>query len=158
MKQSCDLCGASDAKFLAKVAGTEATVCARCASMGTIIEQVREEPKPTEIRKIEREKQQLAPRTEEVVGDIGKILRKKREEMNLKQEDMGKKIQEHESMVKRIEHGYVPSLKIAHKLEKVIHVKLTEYVNQNEQEYTTGKSGGTMTLGDIMIIKKSEKR
>jgi ribosome-binding protein aMBF1 (putative translation factor) len=60
-------------------------------------------------------------------------------------------------MVKRIEHGYIPSIKIAHKLEKVIHVKLTEMVSEESQDYSSGKSGGTMTLGDIITIKK-EKR
>jgi ribosome-binding protein aMBF1 (putative translation factor) len=49
-----------------------------------------------------------------------------------------------------------PSLKIAHKLEKVLHLNLTEFVNTNEQEYVSGKGGGSLTLGDIMVIKKEK--
>ena len=157
MTQSCDLCGLPDAKYLAKVAGTEAIVCERCASMGTVIEELREAPKPAEVKKIEKKKENFAPRTEEVVEDIGEIVKTKREENDWKQEDLGKKISEHASMVKRIEHGYIPSLKIAHKLEKVIHVNLTEFVKEEEQDYSSGKSGGALTLGDVMNIRK-EKR
>ena len=156
MKQSCELCGSAEAKYFAKVAGTEAPMCEKCASMGSIIEEIQEAPKHSEIIKIEREKQQFLPRTEEVVDNIGEILKNKREENNWTQDQMGDKISEHASMVKRIEHGYIPSLQIAHKVEKVVHVKLTEFVNDNEQGYESGKSGGAMTLGDIMIIKKQK--
>lgn len=154
MKQSCELCGKPGARFKAKVAGTEAIVCDKCASMGTILDEVQEAPKPSEFKKIEREKKEIVQRTEEIVEDLGEIVRKKREENNWKQEELAKKISEHKSMVHRVEHGYMPTLKIAHKLERVLGLNLTEFVNQNEQGYTTGKTGGAMTLGDIMIIKK----
>jgi len=158
--QSCELCGRPGARLKANVAGTESIVCDNCASLGTIIEEVIEK-KPSEIKqeekRIETQKKMFVERSQEVVEDIGEQVRQKREELGLKQEELGHKISEHASMVKRIEHGYLPSLKIAHKLEKVLHLKLVEYVNPNEQEYVTSKSGGAMTLGDIMIIKKQSK-
>ncbi len=160
MTQSCDLCGRPDARFRARVAGTEATVCERCASMGEIIEQVREPPKKSEIKRIERQKRATVrdtDRIEEVVDDIGEKIRHEREELDWKQEELAKKVSEHESMIKRIEHGYIPSLKIAHKLEKVLHIKLTEYVKPTDQEYVSGSSGGSMTLGDMVKIKREKK-
>jgi uncharacterized protein (TIGR00270 family) len=150
------MCGRGEARFKAKVAGMEANVCENCASHGEILEEIREQ-KPAEIRKIEKEKKQIVERTEEIVEDIGEQVRSKREELNLKQEELGKKISEHASMVKRIEHGYIPSLKIAHKLERVLNLKLTEFVNPSEQEYTSSTTGGAITLGDVMIIKKSKQ-
>jgi uncharacterized protein (TIGR00270 family) len=157
MSQSCDLCGAPEARYLAKVAGTETIACERCASHGVIIEELREAPKPSEIKRIERQNQEIIPRTEEVIENIGEIVRAKREENAWKQEDLGKKASEHASMIKRIEHGYIPSLQIAHKLEKVLHVKLTEMASDEEQGVPSAKSGGSLTLGDIMVVRK-EKR
>lgn len=154
--QSCDLCGRPGAHLKAKVAGTEAIVCDRCAAMGTVIEEVRE-PAPREAVKIEKQEKRRAERQEEVVEDIGELVRAKREELGWKQEDLGKKISEHASMVKRIEHGYTPSLKIARKLERVLRLNLTEFVNPSEQEYTSGRGGGALTLGDMMVVKRSKK-
>jgi ribosome-binding protein aMBF1 (putative translation factor) len=57
-------------------------------------------------------------------------------------------------MIKRIEHGYIPDLHIAKKLEHVLHVKLTELVAQSEQEYVQSRGGGALTLGDVMTVKK----
>jgi len=154
------LCGRSDARFRAKVAGTEATVCERCASMGEIIEELREPPKPSEIKRAERREKatvEKVDRVEEVVGDIGAQVRRKREELGWKQEELAKKISEHESMIKRIEHGYIPSLKIAHKLGQALHIKLTEYVTQSDQEYASSSGGGAPTLGDMVVIKKDKK-
>lgn len=154
-RQSCELCGRNEAKFRAKVAGMEATVCAECASHGRIIEEVREE-KPKEIIRREEKKKRIVETTEEVVEDIGELVREKREELNLKQEELGQKIAEHASMVKRVEHGYIPSIKIAKKLEKTLGLSLVERVNANEQGYSSAKSGGALTLGDIMIIRQKK--
>jgi putative transcription factor len=158
MTQSCDLCGKPDAKFKAKIAGMEAIVCPDCASHGSIIEEIKEE-KPKEIqRRIEKKKKETIKRTEDVVEDIGDQVRAKREELGLKQEELAKKIKEHASMVKRIEHGYLPSLKISHKLEKVLHINLTEYTTASDQEYTQSTKGGVMTLGDMMVIRKGSQK
>jgi len=154
MPHGCDLCGRVGANLRAKVAGTEATVCDRCARLGVVIGEIEEPKKPSEIRKIERKKTEIVERVTEVVEDIGQKVLAKREELGLKQEDLAKKISEHESMVRRIEHGYIPSPNIAKKLEHALHIKLTEQVNPNEQEYASGKGVGALTLGDIMIVKK----
>lgn len=153
--QSCDLCGRPGAHLRARVAGTEAVVCDNCASMGEVIEEARE-PTPKEVQKIVKEKKRREERTEEVVEDIGELVRKKREELGLKQGDLAKKISEHESMIKRIEHGYVPSVKIAQKLGRLLDLTLTEFINPSEQEYTSSKGGGALTLGDIMIVRSKK--
>ena len=66
MPQFCDLCGAREAKFKAKVAGTESMVCENCASLGQITEEFRE-PAPAEIRKIEKKQKEKVERTEDEV-------------------------------------------------------------------------------------------
>jgi putative transcription factor len=154
MRQSCELCGGPEAKFFARVAGMESNVCAKCANLGEIIEEVQETPKPSVIRREEKKRQTIIERNEEVVEDIGEMVRQKREELGLKQEQLGKLVNEPESLIKRIEHGFIPRLKTAHKLEKALKLNLTEFVSSEEQEYSSGKTGGGMTLGDAMIIKK----
>ncbi len=154
MAPSCDLCGHSEAHLRARVAGAEAVVCDRCARLGTVVGEIEAKKKPSEIKKLEQKKTQIVERVTQVVEDIGSKVHAKREELGWKQEDLGKKISEHESMIKRIEHGYIPSPEIAKKLERALHIKLTELVNPNEQEYTSSKGAGALTLGDVMIIKK----
>lgn len=158
MQPSCDLCGRPGARFKAKVAGTEATVCEHCAALGTVTEEIQEAPKPSEARHVEKQKREIVTKTEEVLEDVGRIVKEKREDLKLTQEDLGKKISEHESMIKRIEHGYIPDLHIAKKLEHVLHAKLTELANPNEQEYVQNKGGAALTLGDIMIVRKKEPK
>lgn len=156
MQPSCDLCGHSGAHIRARVAGMDATVCERCAHLGVVTGEIEEPKKPSEIKKIERKKTEIAERVIEVVEDIGAQVHKKREELGWTQEDLAKRISEHESMVKRIEHGYLPSPSIAKKLEHALRIRLTELVNPNEQEYASGKGAGALTLGDIMIVKSKK--
>ncbi len=162
MPQSCDLCGRQEVKYRARVAGMEAIVCPRCATHGEIIEEFFEAT-PREVRKAEQavarqERRGDAPaKVDEVLENIGAIVKAKREELGLKQDELGKKANEQGSMIARIEHGYVPSVQIARKLEKVLHVKLVETVNADEPDVQLTHRGGATTLGDIMVIRKEKK-
>ena len=152
------MCGATEIKYKARVAGTEAMVCGNCAAHGEILEELKEPPKKAELRRIEERKKEIAPiRTDEVLENIGELVKHAREERGLKQDDLGKLASEHGSMIQRIEHGYLPTLEIAHKLERVLHVRLTEVVNASDQEFISNRSGGALTLGDMMVIKKQKK-
>lgn len=155
MAQLCDFCGRGEARYLAKIEGAEAPACDKCARMGEVVEEISRK-KPAEVRKIEREKKQRVERVEEVVEDIGEQVRTKREELGLKQEDLAKRIAESESLIKRIEHGFIPSIKTARKLERALKLNLTEYITASDQQYEAKSPGGAVTLGDIMIIKKSK--
>ncbi len=139
----CELCGSEGAKYKIRIEGAVALVCERCARLGEVIEEIRERPAP----------KPAVERVEEVAEDIGRIVREKREEMGMEQEELAKRINETQSMIKRIEHGYVPSLAIAHKLEKVLKTRLTEFVAQEDQHYQTGKPA-SLTLGDVIVLKK----
>jgi len=152
------MCGKPGANKIAKIAGAEMTVCDSCAGRGEIVEEVREPTRRERIIEQRREEPTIerAPKVEEVLEDIGESVRTKREELGLKQEDLAKRINEPASIIKRIEHGFIPNLKVAHKLQRELHVKLTEVVEGSEQEYATGRSGGEMTLGDVIVIKKSK--
>jgi uncharacterized protein (TIGR00270 family) len=157
MRPTCDLCGSTEVRYKARVAGTEAMVCGNCAAHGEILDELKEPPKKAEMRRIEEKKKEIVHKTEEVIENIGELVKHKREELGLKQDDLGKLASENDSMIKRIEHGYLPTLEIAHKLERALHIKLTEVVNPSEQEVLSNRSGGALTLGDIMVVRKQKK-
>jgi putative transcription factor len=121
------------------------------------VDVIKEPPKPKELKQMEERKKEIRETVEDVVDGIGEQVRAAREKMGLKQDELAKKINEHESMVRRVEHGYIPSVAIARKLGKVLHLKLVEASDANEQGYTTGKGAGELTLGDIIVIKKGKK-
>jgi len=150
------MCGKPGANKVAKIAGAEMTVCDSCAARGEVVEEIREPTRRERIieRKREEPKIQEAPKLEEVLENCGELVRHKREELGLKQEELAQRINEPESLIKRVEHGFVPNLKVAHKLQRILHVKLTEVSEGTEQEYVSGHGSGELTLGDVIIIKK----
>ena len=144
----CELCGRPNARYVAIVAGTKALVCEQCASLGKVVEEV-QESKP-----VYRPKKQEKRLEEEVVEDIGEIVRTKREEMGLKQEDLGRKINEPESLIRRIEHGFIPPVSVAKKLQRVLGVRLVEVSTQTDQQYQSKTPSTSLTLGDVIVVKK----
>jgi len=161
MPELCELCGRPGADKIANVAGAKALVCDHCARLGEVVEEVKEPPKKEVVKSrpistysppVAREER--PERIEEVLDGIGTLVRDEREKMGMKQEELAKKINEPESLIKRIEHGFVPNLKIAHKLQRALHIKLTEEVEANGQDYVQGNKKGNLTLGDIIVIKK----
>ena len=63
----------------------------------------------------------------DLVENYGEIIRKKREEMNLSQEDFAKKLQEKKNLIAKIEREEIkPDLQTARKIEKMLGVKLLD--------------------------------
>ena len=57
-------------------------------------------------------------------------------------------------MLHKIEQGSLkPSLELAHKLEKLLSLKLTDYMDA-EYEVTKTEKTGALTIGDLIKIKK----
>jgi putative transcription factor len=155
MAQLCELCGTKGANKIAVVEGARSVVCDRCALLGELVEVIREEPKWIKKQQTEREKRVVPDLPiDEVVENIGEIVRNAREEQGLKQEELAMKVNESESIIKRIEHGFIPQVSTARKLQKLLRVQLIERVNQEEQEYQGKHHGEGMTLGDFIIKKK----
>ncbi|MBN2518768.1 MAG: TIGR00270 family protein, partial [Candidatus Altiarchaeota archaeon] len=129
------------------------------------VEEIREPPKKvpkpqarpfTPSQRLPEAYQRPVEVVEEVLDEIGTLVRDKREGMGVKQEDLAKIINEPVSLIKRVEHGFIPDLKIAHKLQRVLHVKLTEQANAEEADYADAGKKENLTLGDVIIIKKKD--
>jgi len=89
----------------------------------------------------------------EIVPDYGNIVKEAREGLNLTLEELGVKIKEKASLIRKIERqDIVPEDSIRKKLEKELNIKLTDDVQ--EERWKSGGDGRELTLGDIASIKK----
>jgi putative transcription factor len=137
----CVLCG-SKATRKAKVEGTIIDVCDDCVKFGK------------EIPRIEFKKTNKAiPEIEDddiLVKDFHKIIRKARERKKLTQEELAKKLKEKASVIKRIEEGWKPSMKLIEKIEKFFEIKLREKIEENILDKKLNSKN--LTIGDIVEI------
>jgi putative transcription factor len=93
----------------------------------------------------------------ELVENYGGVVKGARERMNLKQEELAKKINEPESLVHRIESGHDrPNPDVARKLERALRVKLMAERDLSGIELTGGGKG-EVTLGDVVVVRKKSK-
>lgn len=148
----CDLCGRSGADKIALVEGARVTACDNCASLGEVVDEVEEPISRREVLVKREKKEKIA----EVMEEIRQVVREEREKRQWSQEEFGKKINESASLVKRIEHGYIPPMKIARKIERLLNVTLVESVDVEEEDMRSeGPEKGT-TLGDVIVIRKKD--
>ncbi len=101
---------------------------------------------------------QLDP-NQELVEDYGSKIRKVRENQGLSQKELGKKIKEKASVVRKIEAGKAtPSNTLITKLEHVLKIKLLVSVSEEKPQQTmipTPKSP-SMTFGDLLQLKEKK--
>ena len=153
---NCEMCGKESELFITDIESTRMNVCSGCAAFGKKIRRV--EP---EIKARKQQKQQLkveaAQREPEIIQmivlDYPQIIKKKREQMGMKQKEFARFISEKESLLHSMEVGkFKPSMKIAAKLEHMLNIKLIEDVEDTKPELAKTDSGEGLTLGDF--IKK----
>jgi putative transcription factor len=96
--------------------------------------------------------------TLELVGDLGQRVRQARRELELSHEDLGRKIREKVSVLRKIESGkMIPDLVLAEKLEHALKIKLRVPPSEpSVQPVSSSKPRGT-TLGDLVQFKVKEK-
>ena len=145
------MCGKESKLLVALVEGTEMNVCSQCAKFGKVVKRAEAyviKKKKATVKEAEQETIQV------IVDDYTKIIKEKREQRGMKQEDFAKKINEKESLIHNIESGkFKPGIKLAEKIENFLGVKLIE---EYKEEHLIGKTepGNGMTIGDM--IKKQE--
>lgn len=130
----CEVCGkqAANAKKIL-LDGVEMLACEECASFGI------EKEKPREAKKIffgDSEEREIAKAGSFDLGldlkkNFGKIISSARQKQGLNLEELGKKIFEPVSLLKRIEAGHLkPSDALIKKLEKALEIKLKEKIEE----------------------------
>ncbi|MBN1503145.1 TIGR00270 family protein [Candidatus Woesearchaeota archaeon] len=145
---NCEMCGKSGPLYFVEIEGSELALCKDCSSFGKIIRKPKLKPRKL-VKKV------TIPKTEIVQiirPDFPEIIRKKRAELGLKQEELAKKLAEKESIIHKIESGaYTPSISLARKLEKRLSVSLIEQKEISRLGVTAKKE--SLTIGDMINLK-----
>jgi putative transcription factor len=139
----CKLCGKEGTPYKAKIEGAILDVCEDCIKFG----------KKIEIKKPFKKKIYKAKELPEtiLIENYGKLITEKRIGMGLERKHFALKINEKESLIKKIELEQIrPADKLVKKIENFLGVTLTT-------SYEPAKSGkekktGTLTLGDIISL------
>ena len=86
------------------------------------------------------------------IDNYGKKIIEARERMDLTREEFAKKINEKESMIKRIEHEDMrPNQALTKKIERFLNIRLTE--TYERKKITSKPAKGKLTLGDIIELE-----
>ena len=156
------------------IEGAKLYVCNECAKHGTATWEespklkFAEPPKqttpgaaptrgPIQIRK--RVMQARVDTSQEMVENYGDAIREAREKIGLSTEDLGMKINEKESVLRKIELGKIaPNDLLVSKLERFLKIKLLVPVADEKVSQNLPKSASReLTLGDLMKADKKGK-
>jgi putative transcription factor len=134
------------------VEGVLMDLCDDCSKFGEVVS---ERNVLIEKKKIKEKKEAVKEnkiRMQKLVDNYGQKIKNAREKRNLKQEELSKRINEKESLIKNIEKGHIePSLKTARKIESFLKIRLIEEVELDESVIRKGDDGGDeLTLGDVI--------
>jgi putative transcription factor len=161
----CDVCGhvIQGKPYRAIIEGAKMTVCEECAKLGSVsweVPQVQRTAKKKVVLplKIPLKKPDLEPaQTLDLIGDLSLRLRKAREKLGLSHEDLGRKIGERISVLRKIESGkMVPDNKLASKLEHELKIKLLVPLSEPKVKSLSLSAPHEATLGDIAQIKRKK--
>ena len=166
----CDVCGR---EIVGKphrviIEGAKLTTCAQCAKLGSA--EWKPEPKdlnlpfktesPPRLRlKVTKRKSRDLREDITVIENFGSIVRKARQRAGLSQEDLGRRIGEKASVIRKIEgEKIVPYERLARKLEHILGIKLLVPLVEPEVPTPFSQANRGVTLGEIAYLKDSKRR
>ncbi len=171
----CEVCGRKirETPMRVVIEGAKLTVCTECSKHGktTWEEPARTSPTPQKptgspatgvigpgsihIRK--RIINARVDTSQEIVSNYGELIRESRERLGYSHEDLGKKINEKESVLRKIETGKMaPNDQLISKLEHTLKIKLLVPVNEEKVPLPKAPSR-ELTLGDMIKLGKKAK-
>ncbi|MDD1749224.1 MAG: multiprotein bridging factor aMBF1 [Methanothrix sp.] len=163
-EKQCEICGAeiSGAPQRIVIDGSALEVCKGCARFGK--PEDKWSPVPKKMVPVARAFTVKRPQPRdhfkdlvELVPDFGRKIREAREGLGLSPEELGGRIKEKATLLKKIEREEIsPEDEIRKKLEKELKIKLTD--QQNETRARSGSAGRGLTLGDIASIKRKTEK
>jgi putative transcription factor len=153
-----------DKVYKVEVEGSILNACERCASFGKIVGKIRHE-EPEKKKKQEKAlaqasaslKTMKSTETVQIISpNYSTAIRKAREKLGLKQEELAKKLAERESMIHKLESGSAkPNLDLARKLERFLRISIIEEVEmESSGADEKRKPSDSLTLGDLIHIKQ----
>jgi len=167
----CEVCGRRiiGKPFKAIIENAKMIVCADCSKLSKVkweIESLPAKPRTIKATKLPilavSTKKQIPQVTEtlELIDNFGSHIRQAREKMGLAHEDLGRKISEKVSVLKKIESGKMtPTHQLAERLEHTLRIKLL--IPLTEPKIPSGSiplKHREITLGDLINMKKKEEK
>jgi len=165
----CEVCGrrVRGKAYKAIIEGARLVVCSDCATLGSMSWEMKM-PKPSKpaakLKKPQGQKlrastkrQSLLEPTLELVDNFDVRIRRAREKKGLSHEDLGGKINEKTSVLKKLEsRKMIPDNKLAKKLQYALKIKLLVPTTEekNSKKLLTKTPSKALTLGDLMKNKK----
>jgi putative transcription factor len=167
----CEVCGCiiNGKPFNVMIEAARLTVCSECAKHGKICydepkpKHVFVKPKPAPVMPRVKTKTQLPPvdASLELAEDFGAKIRKARERLGFSHEELGKKMNEKVSLLRKIEMGKIaPSDRLAATLEHVLQIKLIVPAKEEKvpQAKIPQKPSRELTLGDLIQRKRKREK
>ncbi len=169
----CDVCGRKIVGEPRRVIieGAKMTTCSECAKLGSGFWEP-EPPRAGQRTPPEKKVKTAAKKDSsgalaasfeeiEVIQDFGQLIKQARERMGLTPEDLGRRIGEKESVIKKVEGGkIVPDIRLTTKLEHALKIKLLTKTSEPKTEKTslTEKLRREITLGEIAHLRWAKRR
>ena len=161
----CEVCGRKilGEPLRAVIEGAKMVVCGSCAKFGTVYLEVAPLRTPSmgkitkrPVPKVPTRKQ--APKvteTLELIDDFSPKIRQAREKLGLSHEDLGRKISEKVSVLRKIETGKMtPDHQLAEKLEHTLRIKLLVPPSELKVSPSNLSKPPEITLGKVVHLKK----
>jgi putative transcription factor len=153
----CEVCGRElrGKGYKVLIEGSEVTVCKACKSLGS--EKPLEKVIQKGVKKVlfRKKRARAIEFEEELLENYNLIIKREREKRGWSQEVLAKKIQEKESLIRKIENAEItPEPDVIEKLERLFNLKLRERVAEIKLDF--GRRDVTPTLGDIVEIKRKK--
>lgn len=159
-EKQCEICGAEISGLPQRIVIDRSTldVCKSCARFGK--PEDKWTPVPRKMVPVERAfiVKRPQPRDHfkdlvELVPEFGRKIRNAREALGMSPEQLGVRIKEKATLLKKIEREDIsPEDEVRKKLEKELRIKLTDQAS--ESRVKAGSTGRGLTLGDIASIKR----
>ncbi|MFW6025135.1 MAG: multiprotein bridging factor aMBF1 [Candidatus Woesearchaeota archaeon] len=162
----CNICGKKiTSGYKINLEGSEMLACNSCSNHGDRIKKVYENKKEhdkdnkKDEKSVKKIKETTNSKGEEIldfVENFDKKIRKKREAMDMKQEEFSKFLNIKSSLLHQLESGKKCNVKIARKIERKLDIKLLERVEIGDPNEYKSKSK-SMTIGDLIKEKLNKK-
>jgi len=167
----CEVCGRKiySKSYRVMIEGAKLTVCGKCAKLGTIIW---DETRPKTLMpsakaptrrltlktKSKKPRQTVVESGLELVEDFDVKIRQARRKLGLSHKELGRKISEKVSVLKKIETGKMtPDNRLATKLEHTLKIKLLVQASEEKVPKTKIKPvSHELTLGDLIQLNKKK--
>ena len=168
----CEVCGRRivGTPFKAVIEGAKMLVCKECVKLGSMFWEEKTEPHLKKVAKrlpspmLPTRKQPTIKVEESIdlIEGFGSRVRQAREKLGFSHEDLGRKISEKVSVLRKIESGKMtPDQKLTEKLQHALKIKLLAEISEPKVPSKALAIPKPVTLGDIAQLKtktKSEAR